>query len=186
MFKVRNLATLLALSSVAVLPACSMFGGGDNDRQASRASYPSQSYASAQPVAPTTQAVPMSQDTVRQVQQALQQAGLYRARVDGVWGPATEAAVRSYQQKHNLNASGELDADTLASLNLGSNQNYGNNAQPSDQRYGSNNNAPNNSATNNDAANSNTTNTNPPNTYSQPNNNYQTGSVAQPNTNTTR
>ncbi len=119
MFKVRNLATLLALSSVAVLPACSMFGGGDNDRR--RAAPPAiparATHRRSRP--PTHAGGPMSQDTIRQVQQALQQAGMYRARVDGVWGPATEAAVRSYQQKHNLNASGELDSDTLASLNLG-------------------------------------------------------------------
>jgi peptidoglycan hydrolase-like protein with peptidoglycan-binding domain len=54
--------------------------------------------------------------------------------------PGTESAVRSYQQQHNLNATGRLDADTLASLNLGPNQNYGNaQPQPNDQRYGSNN-----------------------------------------------
>jgi peptidoglycan hydrolase-like protein with peptidoglycan-binding domain len=34
-------------------------------------------------------------------------------------GPATEAGVRSYQKQHNLNATGQLDGDTLASLNLG-------------------------------------------------------------------
>ncbi len=181
MLKIRSLATVVALSGVAVLPACSMFGGGDNARQTSRASYPSQSYASAQPMAPTTQAVPMSQDTVRQVQQALQQHGMYRSRVDGVWGPATAAAVRSYQQQHNLNASGELDTDTLASLNLGGNQNYGNNAQPSDQRYSSSNDQPNNYPANNAAVSA-----DQPNTYSQPNNNYQTGSANQPNINTTR
>ena len=49
MIKVRNLAALLVLSRVAVRPACSMFSAGDNNHQASRASYPSQSYASAQP-----------------------------------------------------------------------------------------------------------------------------------------
>ena len=55
-------------------------------------------------------------------------------------GSRHEFAVRSYQQQHNLNATGRLDADTLASLNLGPNQNYGSaQPQPNDQRYGSNN-----------------------------------------------
>ena len=36
MMKVRNLAALMALSSVAVLPACSWLGIGDNNRQTSR------------------------------------------------------------------------------------------------------------------------------------------------------
>ena len=171
MLKVRSLATVLALSSVAVLPACSMFGGGDNS-QASRSNYSSQSYASAQPMAP--QATPISQDTIQQVQQKLQQDGMYRARVDGVWGPATEAAVRSYQQQHSLNATGQLDADTMASLNMGGNQNYGNAQQPTEQRYGSNYN-PNN----------NTTANNPPNSYSQPSNMSQSNNANQ-SANTTR
>jgi peptidoglycan hydrolase-like protein with peptidoglycan-binding domain len=127
MIKVRNLSALLALSSVALLPACSMFGGGHN-QQASRSTAPSQSYASAQPsqssYAPQ-QNSEMSQDMIQQVQQKLQQQGMYRARVDGVWGPSTEAAVRTYQQQHNLNASGQLDSATLAALDMGPNQNYG-------------------------------------------------------------
>jgi hypothetical protein len=140
MIKVRNLATLLALSSVAVLPACSWFGGGDDSRQTSRASYPSQSYASAQPGYATPQMPELTPDMTQQVQERLQQQGLYRGHIDGVWGPATEAAVRTYQQQHNLNATGKLDANTLASLNIGTNQNYGSAQQG--QRYGSNYNPP--------------------------------------------
>jgi peptidoglycan hydrolase-like protein with peptidoglycan-binding domain len=113
MIKFRNVAALLALSSVAALPACSMSGGGYYSSQPSSAS------ASRSPA--------LSQDMVRQVQTRLQQAGTYGGRIDGLWGPETEAAVRSYQQQHNLNATGQLDGDTLASLNLGgTNQNLGN------------------------------------------------------------
>jgi len=174
MLKVRSLATLLALSSVAVLPACSMFGGGDHG-QARNAGYSNQNYAAApQPMAP--QATPMSQDTIQQVQQKLQQDGMYRARIDGVWGPATEAAVRSYQQQHNLTATGQLDADTMASLNMGGNQNYGNAQQPTEQRYGSNYNPNNN----------NTTDNNPPNNNAQPTNMSQSNNANQPAASTTR
>jgi peptidoglycan hydrolase-like protein with peptidoglycan-binding domain len=149
MFKARNLATLLALSSVAVLPACSMFGGG-NHQASSAAGNPSQSYASAQPAPMAPQVAPMSQDTIRQVQQALQQDGMYKARVDGVWGPATEAAVHSYQQQHDLTATGQLDSDTLASLNLGNNnQNYGSNATSPNSNQPANNQATDNQATDN-------------------------------------
>lgn len=139
MIKARNVATLLALCSVAALPACSMFGGGDN-RQASRASYPSQSYASAQPGYAMPQTPELTPDLTRQVQERLQQDGLYRGGVDGVWGPGTEAAMRSYQQQHNLSPTGKIDADTLASLNLGTSQKYGSAQQG--QRYGSNYNPP--------------------------------------------
>jgi peptidoglycan hydrolase-like protein with peptidoglycan-binding domain len=134
MIKVRNLGLLVALSSVAVLPACSWFGGNDNSRSSGAASS-SQGYASAQQPNYSSQQQAMEQqpltpDTVRQVQQTLQQQGMYRGRVDGVWGPATQSAVRSYQQQNNLNASGQLDQQTLASLNLGNNQNYGSNNAP--------------------------------------------------------
>jgi hypothetical protein len=138
MTKVRNVATLFALCGVTALPACSMFG----NNQASRSGYPT--HASTQLVSASPQSTQLSQDMIQQVQGRLQQQGIYHGSVDGLWGPGTESAVRGYQQQHNLNASGKLDADTLASLNLGTNQNFGN-AQPADQRYGSNYNPPINS-----------------------------------------
>ena len=116
MIKFHNIAVMLALSSVAALPACSMFGGGTNSSQSNSAS------ASRPPA--------LSQDMVQQVQTHLQRAGNYNGSIDGLWGPATAAGVRSYQQQHNLNATGQLDGDTLASLNLGgTNQTLGT-AQP--------------------------------------------------------
>ena len=143
MFKVRNLGLLLALSSVAALPACSWFGGGGSSQNASSAGYSGSSSSAAQQPnyssAPSQQAEaqqPLTADTIRQVQQTLQQQGLYHSGVDGVWGPRTEAAVRSFQQKNNINPTGQLDQQTLASLNVGNQQNYGNNntnPQPSNQ-----------------------------------------------------
>jgi peptidoglycan hydrolase-like protein with peptidoglycan-binding domain len=113
MIKFRNVAALLALASVAALPACATYGDGYYSSQ------PSGAYASRSPA--------LSQDMVRQVQTRLQQAGAYNGGIDGIWGPQTEAAVRSYQQQRNLNVTGQLDGDTLASLNLGgTNQNPGN------------------------------------------------------------
>jgi peptidoglycan hydrolase-like protein with peptidoglycan-binding domain len=109
----RNFIALLALASLALLPACSMFGGDRS--QTSSASY----------TLPQSSAV--SPQMVQQVQQKLQQQGIYTGQIDGVWGPATQTAVRTYQQQHNLAANGQLDADTLASLNLGTSQNYGSN-----------------------------------------------------------
>src|SRR5262249_53672015 len=139
MLKVRNLGLLLALSSVAVLPACSWFGG-DNDRSQTSSAAPSSSYTPAPPPpqqAEAQQAVTPA--TIRQVQQTLQQQNMYRGQIDGVWGPRTQAAVRQYQQKNNLGSSGQLDQQTLASLNIGGGPNYGNNdngQQPSNQASG--------------------------------------------------
>jgi peptidoglycan hydrolase-like protein with peptidoglycan-binding domain len=82
------------------------------------------------------------------VQSRLQQAGDYNGRIDGQWGPATEAGVRTYQQQHNLNPTGQLDSNTLAALNLGgARQTYGNaqptpNTQPNGERMGGNDGAP--------------------------------------------
>ena len=155
MIKIRNLAALLALSGVAVLPACSMFGG-DSSSRSSRASYSSQGYAAAPNYNSTSQVGPeLTPDMIRNVQQALQQDGTYRGRVDGVWGPGTQAAVRTYQQQHNMNATGQLDQDTLAAMNLGAAPNNAQ-QQPGSQRYGSNS-APNYNPPPND-------NPNPPNT----------------------
>ena len=158
MLKVRNLGLLLALSSVAALPACSWFGGDNGSSQTSSAA-PSQSYTPPPPPpqqAEAQQAV--TPDTIRQVQQTLQQQNMYRGQVDGVWGPRTQAAVRQYQQKNNLGSSGQLDQQTLASLNIGNGQSYGyDNGQP-----------PNNQASGN---------MQPPNSQQNAQSNQQGGSV---------
>ena len=150
--KANNLAALLALSGVALLPACSMFGGSNRNGSAATAS---RSYAAAPSSNPAQSASgwqngQLTPDMVRQVQQNLTQAGTYKGRADGVWGPQTEAAVRDYQQQHNLSATGQLDQPTLSAMNLGTNDNQSYNqtndssGQPPNPRYGSNYNPPSN------------------------------------------
>jgi peptidoglycan hydrolase-like protein with peptidoglycan-binding domain len=162
MIKTHNLAVLLALSSVAALPACSMFGGGS---QSSRTGSATRSYAATPNYSSTSQPqnTELTPDMIRNVQQTLQQDGSYHGSVDGVWGPSTQAAVRTYQQRHNMNATGQLDQDTLAAMNLGGQNNA---SQPPNQRYGSNYNPP----------------PPPPNNNSNP----QPDNANQPTTNTTR
>jgi peptidoglycan hydrolase-like protein with peptidoglycan-binding domain len=65
-----------------------------------------------------TPATPPSHRTIRQAQAKLKQAADYPGKIDGAWGPMTESGVRKWQQAHNLNASGQLDAATLQSLNI--------------------------------------------------------------------
>ena len=69
-------AALLAISGIAALSGCSSYSDGYNSQQ-TRSSY----------IAP--QAPALSQDMIQQVQSRLQQAGAYRGRIDGQWGPAT-------------------------------------------------------------------------------------------------
>jgi murein L,D-transpeptidase YcbB/YkuD len=72
------------------------------------------------PMPSTRESGAMRQDasTVREVQQALRDKGFEVGPVDGVMGPRTEAAVREFQQKEGLQASGRLDQRTLAALNV--------------------------------------------------------------------
>jgi len=60
----------------------------------------------------------MRSDDVLKLQQALNDNG-ESVKVDGVMGPNTEKALRDYQQKNGLQASGQLDSQTRQKLNLG-------------------------------------------------------------------
>jgi peptidoglycan hydrolase-like protein with peptidoglycan-binding domain len=93
----------VAVGLLGGLGACSnMMGGGSSSRDTAMATPP--------PVAP---------DMVRQVQSRLRDGGYYKqGAVDGVWGSATQASVRSFQQDHNLSSNGQLDVPTLQALNL--------------------------------------------------------------------
>jgi peptidoglycan hydrolase-like protein with peptidoglycan-binding domain len=59
-----------------------------------------------------------STEQVRQAQQALKEKGQYEGAVDGVIGPKTQAALKSYQQAEGLKATGRLDAQTMAKLGV--------------------------------------------------------------------
>jgi peptidoglycan hydrolase-like protein with peptidoglycan-binding domain len=50
------------------------------------------------------------------LQQALVDAGYYKAEVDGVYGPATVDAVKALQQAHGLPVTGTVDKATEAAL----------------------------------------------------------------------
>jgi peptidoglycan hydrolase-like protein with peptidoglycan-binding domain len=97
MFKPYTVAAVLALSSVATLPACSSMYGDHTH-----------TVVVTQPE--------LSPGVVRTVQASLQQQGLYKGNVDGVWGPETESAVRGYQRDHGMMATGALNGPTLAAL----------------------------------------------------------------------
>jgi peptidoglycan hydrolase-like protein with peptidoglycan-binding domain len=53
---------------------------------------------------------------VQQVQQKLQQDGLYRGKIDGLVGPGTQQALRTYQHKNGLPVTATLDPQTMNSL----------------------------------------------------------------------
>jgi peptidoglycan hydrolase-like protein with peptidoglycan-binding domain len=55
-------------------------------------------------------------DYTTALQQSLAQAGYYTDDVDGVYGPATVAAVESLQESHGLPTTGTVDKATAAAL----------------------------------------------------------------------
>jgi peptidoglycan hydrolase-like protein with peptidoglycan-binding domain len=57
-------------------------------------------------------------DELMQAQQKLKSEGLYRGKVDGVAGPETQQALKQFQQKNQLQQSGQLDEQTEAKLGI--------------------------------------------------------------------
>lgn len=55
---------------------------------------------------------------VREVQQALNDKGFNPGRIDGKWGPRTQAALAKFQKSQGLTASRKLDDQTLAALGV--------------------------------------------------------------------
>lgn len=56
--------------------------------------------------------------TVERVQEALNDKGFHAGHTDGVIGPNTRKALRNFQQDEGLQASGELNQETLAALGV--------------------------------------------------------------------
>jgi peptidoglycan hydrolase-like protein with peptidoglycan-binding domain len=80
----------------------------------------SASVAPAATVAPAVETPEVSPGLIKRVQTSLKAQGIYKGRIDGVWGPQTQSAIHGYQQSHNLTDSRELDSQTLASLKTAS------------------------------------------------------------------
>ena len=56
--------------------------------------------------------------TVTEIQTRLKNWGYYSGEVDGMFGSATEKAVKYFQQKNGLTADGVVGAQTLAALGI--------------------------------------------------------------------
>jgi peptidoglycan hydrolase-like protein with peptidoglycan-binding domain len=60
----------------------------------------------------------LSPSTVRQIQQALNQAGYSVGNVDGSWGPQTAQAMQNFQQAQGLEPTGQPNQQTLSALGV--------------------------------------------------------------------
>lgn len=71
----------------------------------------------------------------QEIQQALIQRGYLSGPATGKWGPECAEALKRFQQDHNLEATGKLNALTLIALGLGPNRSLlANPADPADGR----------------------------------------------------
>lgn len=92
----------------------------------------------------------LNRQQVEDVQRALDKMSFGAGRIDGVWGPETEAALQKFQKAKDLSATsnGQIDAETITALQIDPNR-FGmaggaNNANGPAQANGSNNNGGNN------------------------------------------
>jgi peptidoglycan hydrolase-like protein with peptidoglycan-binding domain len=117
MDKPRLMAVVAGAVLTVSLSACQgMMGGRESHQQTSSAPSASAGTAAAQQAA--------SSDLVRDVQRSLATRGYDVGPQDGVYGSSTEQALRRFQQDQRLNASGQIDGQTLAALGVmgGANQ----------------------------------------------------------------
>jgi phage tail tape-measure protein len=66
----------------------------------------------------TSTATAASDSSVRAAQESLAAKGYYTGRVDGMWGPDTERAVRDYQRAQGISETGRLDGATMTRLGV--------------------------------------------------------------------
>jgi peptidoglycan hydrolase-like protein with peptidoglycan-binding domain len=97
----------LALSGVAVAQQRDQTGSQSRDQERMQ-----------QPRAAGSMQQGMDAQTVREAQQALKDKGHDPGPIDGMWGPQTQAAVKEFQEKEKLQASGRLDQRTLSALGV--------------------------------------------------------------------
>jgi peptidoglycan hydrolase-like protein with peptidoglycan-binding domain len=115
---VLTAAALAALSVSAVAQQGGMSGQTGQQMQMHPQSHalpdPSQALAGYQ-ISPQQ----LSSSQVREIQQALEDRGDNSVRVNGEWGPDTEAALKNFQKSENMiSQTGQLDFPTLLALGL--------------------------------------------------------------------
>jgi len=60
----------------------------------------------------------LNKEQIRRIQMTLNKKGFDAKRVDGIWGPETEAALKDFQQQQHLQGSGHLTQQTLGALGV--------------------------------------------------------------------
>lgn len=117
-FAATAFAAILAGTPVAVLAQSSSTGAPSTTGAGSSSSSASNENAGTNTGA-NGAGQHLSQSDLRDVQQQLQQQGYYKnAQVDRKVGPETRQAVMSFQQSKGMQATGQLDQQTLSALGV--------------------------------------------------------------------
>ena len=74
--------------------------------------------AQQQQLPPIAYIQPLSPQELRAVQDRLHQAGAYNGAIDGMWGQDSEQALQQFQQTHQLQVTGQMNAATATMLGL--------------------------------------------------------------------
>jgi peptidoglycan hydrolase-like protein with peptidoglycan-binding domain len=107
---IRSTASILAIG--VILAGCN--NGYDYTHSGATHVSNAAPMAPAMPAGAT--ALPVSPDTARQIQTALQARGFYKGPIDGVIGQDTQTALANYQQSKGLSRTAALDGRTLQDL----------------------------------------------------------------------
>jgi peptidoglycan hydrolase-like protein with peptidoglycan-binding domain len=109
---------ILATASVLALGIASSGVGHAADPYSSSTTTQTPRSATMPPQSTQSQTSPVapSETQVKQAQQQLKSAGLYKGSVDGKLGSDTQQAIEQFQQKHGLTVTGTLDEQTMSAL----------------------------------------------------------------------
>jgi peptidoglycan hydrolase-like protein with peptidoglycan-binding domain len=113
-----KLTHLLIAGTALVSSAALAAGDQQKDRSAQAGSPSATAGASAGTMGGAQARQEHSEQVVRQVQEQLKQKGHEVGPVDGIMGPQTKDALKEFQQKEGIQASGELDQQTLQALGV--------------------------------------------------------------------
>lgn len=102
----KRTSLFVALASALSLSAAYAQSSQDQGSQSSRSSQQQGTQQQAQ-----------GPEVVKQVQEKLSAEG-HQLTPDGKMGPKTQAALKEYQQKNGLQATGQIDQETLAKLGI--------------------------------------------------------------------
>ncbi len=135
----RTLAAILILSALSAPALAQGVGGSDNSPQPAPAPPGASAQGAGSQIAPSTPQPPPAganpsgtgtassrpaglQNPTAEVQQKLQQLGLYSGDIDGKMGPQTRGAIVEFQRTNHLRPNGQLDVATIARLNQAASQ----------------------------------------------------------------